>query len=242
MPAQAGIQCLGEMCGAVLGARLRGHDSCAREGRWSRKTADFVPITLSDDCPRAPIRAIWARISKELSMLRRIVTYGPAGGAIAIALLISTMFLPGLNGLWSMAAGYLAMLIGLTAIFLAIKQQRDETQGGVIGFFPALGMGLAISFIAGIVYALGWEIYMAATHDDFGAQYAQMIVAHAKAHHASGAALAKAMAEAADFQRQYANPFYRLSQTFIEIFPVGVLVSLISAALLRNSRFMPARR
>ena len=83
---------------------------------------------------------------------------------------------------------------------------------------------------------------MAAAHYDFGGDYARAMVAHAKAHHLTGAALAKAMAEAADFQRLYANPLYRLSQTFIEIFPVGVLVSLISAALLRNSRFMPARR
>jgi len=30
--------------------------------------------------------------------------------------------------------------------------------------------------------------------------------------------------------------------TFIEIFPVGVLVSLVSAGLLRNSRFLPVRR
>lgn len=175
-------------------------------------------------------------------MLRRIITYGPAGGVIAIVLVISTMFINGLHGVWSMAAGYLAMLIGLSTIFLAIKLQRDETQGGVIGFFPALGMGLAISFIAGIVYALGWEIYMAATHNNFSAEYAHMIIAHAKAAHASGAALARAMAEAADFQRQYADPLYRLRMTFIEIFPVGVLVSLISAALLCNSRFMPARR
>jgi hypothetical protein len=30
--------------------------------------------------------------------------------------------------------------------------------------------------------------------------------------------------------------------TFVEIFPVGVLVSLVSVALLRNPRFLPARR
>jgi hypothetical protein len=44
------------------------------------------------------------------------------------------------------------------------------------------------------------------------------------------------------FKVQYANPMYRLPMTFVEIFPVGVLVSLVSAGLLRNSRFLPFRR
>ena len=44
------------------------------------------------------------------------------------------------------------------------------------------------------------------------------------------------------FKQQYANPLFRLPMTFTEVFPVGVLVSLISAGLLRNSRFLPARR
>jgi len=44
------------------------------------------------------------------------------------------------------------------------------------------------------------------------------------------------------FKTMYANPAYRLPMTFVEIFPVGVLVSLMSAAVLRNSRVLPARR
>ena len=43
------------------------------------------------------------------------------------------------------------------------------------------------------------------------------------------------------FRRQYANPLYRLPMTLSEIFPVGVVVSLVSAAVLRNSRILPAR-
>src|SRR3546814_12654255 len=34
---------------------------------------------------------------------------------------------------------------------------------------------------------------------------------------------------------------FRLPMTFVEIFPVGVLVSLVSAAVLRNPRVLPAR-
>ena len=44
------------------------------------------------------------------------------------------------------------------------------------------------------------------------------------------------------FKTMYANPLLRLPMTFVEIFPVGVLVSLVTAGLLRNSRFLPMRR
>ena len=49
------------------------------------------------------------------------------------------------------------------------------------------------------------------------------------------------IADAAAFQKSYANPLHRFPQTFLEMFPVGVLISLISAGLLRNSRLLPAR-
>ena len=38
------------------------------------------------------------------------------------------------------------------------------------------------------------------------------------------------------------NPLFRMPMTFTEIFPVGVLVSLITAGLLRKSTFLPAKR
>jgi hypothetical protein len=39
----------------------------------------------------------------------------------------------------------------------------------------------------------------------------------------------------------YANLLYRWPITFVEIVPIGVLISLVSARLLRNSRFLPTR-
>jgi hypothetical protein len=53
--------------------------------------------------------------------------------------------------------------------------------------------------------------------------------------------MAAAAANAASFTQMYANPLFRIPMTFLEIFPWGILVSLISAALLKNSRFLPAR-
>jgi hypothetical protein len=172
-------------------------------------------------------------------MLRTILTHGLIGGLIAggILSIIVTNF-EGATGQYGMAIGYLVMLIGLSAIFLAIKRQRDIAGGGVIGFFPALGMGLAISVVAGIVYALCWDV---ALHiigiDAFIDKFAG-----AMTDGKSGAELAKAQAEMASFRTTYHNPLFRLPMTFVEIFPVGVIVSVVSAALLCNSRFMPVVR
>jgi len=176
-------------------------------------------------------------------MLRRILIYGLIAGIIvAIPTVAIPMTVRHISGTLGMAIGYTTMLIAFSTIFLAIKHQRDEVQGGVIRFLPALGMGLGISVIASVIYVLAWEAYMDIAHYDFAASYARMMIAQARAAGASGAALAKAVAQAAEFQRQYADPLFRLPMTFVEIFPVGVLVSLISAGLLCNSRFLPARR
>ena len=45
----------------------------------------------------------------------------------------------------------------------------------------------------------------------------------------------------AEFRASYADPLYRLPMTFAEIFPVGLLISLVSAAALRNPRVLPRR-
>ncbi|MBL6614836.1 MAG: DUF4199 domain-containing protein [Alphaproteobacteria bacterium] len=176
-------------------------------------------------------------------MLRRILIYGLiAGILVGIPTFAVPMTFRHISGSVGMVIGYTSMLIAFSMIFLAIKHQRDEVQGGVIRFLPALGVGLGITVIASVIYVLAWEAYMSMAHYDFGADYARMIVAQAKASGASGPALARAIAQAAEFQRQYADPLFRFPMTFIEIFPVGVLVSLICAGLLCNSRFLPARR
>ena len=69
-----------------------------------------------------------------------------------------------------------------------------------------------------------------------------MLIDEQKAKGVSGDALVKFTAEMEKFKTDYANPLFRLPMTFAEIFPVGLLVSLVSAGLLRNSRFLPARR
>lgn len=165
-----------------------------------------------------------------------------AGAIVGGAMIALVMFFTGSEpGMLGMVLGYLSMLIALTAVFVGVKRHRDEALGGVIAFLPALGMGLAISIVAGLIYVLAWEATLVVTGMDFAGDFARAMIAQARASGAKGAALAKAIADARAFEMQYRDPLIRMPMTFMEIAPVGLLVSLLAAALLRNPRFMPAR-
>lgn len=178
-------------------------------------------------------------------MLANILKPGLIAGAIAGVGLSLTIALAGdaMSPGWiGMAIGYAIMLVALSIVFLAVKRQRDVAGGGVIRFWPAFGMGLAISIVAGLVYVAAWELaQLTLIKGDFAKQYGDALIARQRAAGASAAELAKLTREMAEFAVQYRNPLFRLPMTFVEIFPVGALVSLVSAALLRNPRFMPAR-
>jgi hypothetical protein len=176
-------------------------------------------------------------------MLSTIVRYGLIAGLIVGCALfsISVAFdgMPPLD--YGMALGYLTMLIALSAVFVGIKRHRDRDRGGVIRFWPAFGMGLGISLIAGLFYVLAWEASLTVIDGNFADIFANAMIERQKAKGIDAAALAKLTGEMAQFKVQYANPLFRIPMTFAEIFPVGVLVSLVSAALLRNPRVLPAR-
>lgn len=175
-------------------------------------------------------------------MFRTILIYGTIAGIVvglptfAISVATAGQPLP-----YGMAIGYLTMLVALSAVFVGVKRHRDGPLGGVIGFWPALGLGLAISLVAGLLYVIAWELAVSIIGIDFLDHYTSETLAQQRADGASPAALAKTAAEMAAFKASYASPLVRMPMTLPEILPVGILVSLVSAGLLRNPRFLPGR-
>ncbi len=179
-------------------------------------------------------------------MLRNILIYGVIGGLIvAVPMVVSMTVLMGdAHGPYgsSVFIGYAMMVLALSMVFVGVKQHRDKTLGGVIKFLPAFGMGLAISAIAGAFYCAGWELATAITHLDFIDTYSKAEIGKLEAKGAPPAEIEAMRKMLADYAAMYANPVIRVAMIFfMEFFPVGLIVSLIVAALLRNSRFMPAR-
>jgi len=171
--------------------------------------------------------------------MRYALVYGGLGGAIVIGIMIAT-FAFGLTNLHTLWFGYLVMLVALSMIFVGIKRYRDSECGGVIRFPRAFGLGVGIAAVAGVVYTIGWEFYLAISGWDFMADYSAHTLEQMRASGASAAAIQAEQAEMQQMAEMYANPLYRMPMTFAEIFPVGLVIALVSAALLRNPRLFPA--
>ncbi len=172
-------------------------------------------------------------------MQRIIFTYGAISGLIVILSILAGLIISkGDNTAHTSSVwlGYLIMLIALSLIFVGVKRHRDRNLGGVIRFGTALLTGLGIAAVAGVMYVIVWEVYLAMTDYAFINQYTQGIIEAKRAAGVGGAELEQIIANMEAMKQQYANPVFRIAITFSEIFPVGLLIALISAAILRDRR------
>ena len=173
--------------------------------------------------------------------MKYATVYGGIGGAIPILIISASLAFDVSNHTTSVWFGYLVMLVALSLIFVGVKRYRDVECGGIIRFGRAFGLGLGMAAVAGLVYALGWEIFIAASGYDFIGDYTRTMIEGMRSEGATQAAIDAKVAELGEMAKLYNNPPIRIGMIFAEIFPVGLLVALISAALLRNPKMLPAR-
>lgn len=173
--------------------------------------------------------------------MKYALTYGLLSGFVIIVVMITGLVLSDTKSFFSSEwFGYLVMLVALSFIFVGVKRYRDVERGGVIRFGAAFAMGLAIAAAAGVAYVAVWEVYLAMTDYKFMDDYIAGILRSRQAAGLSAAALAEETVKLEAMRASYDNPLFRIPMTFLEIFPVGLLVALVSAALLRNPKLLPA--
>jgi hypothetical protein len=174
--------------------------------------------------------------------LRYSLIYGGLASAVLAAFIgVTALLHHQVQWVATLTFGYSVMLVAMSFIFVGVKRYRDVEGGGVIKFGRALGLGLLIALIACVAYTLIWELYLAATHYRFMDDYIATTLAKARASGKSAADIVRMTTEFDAMRTMYANPLIRLPMTAMEVAPVGLAVSLFSAALLRNPRLLPAR-
>ncbi len=170
-------------------------------------------------------------------MKKTVLTFGLISGGILSAL-TATMMPLCLNGTIPSdnmeLIGYATMALAFVAVFFGIRSYREQHNGGTITFGKAFKVGLLITLITCAVYVIAWEIVYWGFIPDFGDKFAAITLEKMKAGGATPDAMIKAEAEMARFKVLYRNPFFNVGMTFLEIFPVGLIVTLVSAAILRR--------
>jgi hypothetical protein len=182
---------------------------------------------------------------EEKTMARIVLIFGLISGAIAAALMwimLAAMKSGAIDlehGPWAYVSGYATMIISLSLIFFGIKSYRDNN-GGHISFVKGLQVGILIGLISAVCYAVSWEVYYRTSGGNFMQEYSQKYVDHMKQNGASDAEVAEAQTQMGQMTERYKNFFVRFGMTLMEILPVALLVTLISAGLLRKRDVLPA--
>jgi hypothetical protein len=173
-------------------------------------------------------------------MTKIVLIFGLISGAVAAGLMwIMLAAMKGGAVDHGLLLGYASMVISLSLVFFGVKSFRDNN-GGRITFLKGLQVGILISLICALCYAVSWEAYYRTSGSDFMAQYSAQYIEKMKKDGASDAEIAKTEKEMADMGEMYKNVFVRFGMTLMEIVPVGVIVTLVSAGLLRKRELLPA--
>lgn len=173
-------------------------------------------------------------------MKKIVLIFGAIAGLIEVAMFFITMPLMA-NGTIAFengeVIGYSTMIIALSMIFFGVKSFRDNHNEGKITFGKAFQVGIFIALLAGVIYALGWEAYLATGTgpDQFMEQYTNQYVAQMENEGASRAEIDEMKSEMLSMSEMYKNPVIRFGMTLMEILPVGLVITLITATVVRRS-------
>lgn len=173
-------------------------------------------------------------------MKRIVLTYGLISGAIIAALMVATIpFLDRIGFDYGMVIGYTSMVIAFLLVFFGIRSYRETIGNGEISFGRAFKVGILITLISCICYVVAWEILYFNFLPDFAEKYSSYIIEKERAAGASAEVLAQRAQEMKNMKSLYDNPLINAAITFLEPFPIGLIMTLVSAAILKKRRQVP---
>jgi hypothetical protein len=168
-------------------------------------------------------------------MKKTVLTFGVISGAISSLLMVATVpFAHRIGFAYALTVGYTAIVLSFLLVFFGIRSYRDNVGNGQITFKKAFAVGISITLISCIFYVVTWEILYFNFMHDFMDNYGAHLIEELKASGASPAAVQVQVQHLKKLKEQYENPLFNSLMTFIEPFPVGLAITLLSAVVLRK--------
>ena len=168
-------------------------------------------------------------------MKKIVLTFGLISGVVLCGLMLLTVaFVERIGFDRGVIVGYTTMVLAFLFVFFGIRSYRENVGGGAISFGRAFTVGILIMLITCVMYVVTWQFEYRTFFPDFMDKYAAHVIEKARAEGASAEEITRQTEELKSFKEMYANPFYNVLFTIMEPLPVGLVMTLISAAILRR--------
>jgi hypothetical protein len=168
-------------------------------------------------------------------MKKIVLTFGLISGLIMSVLMGGSLLLAEkIGSRHSLLLGYTIMVASFLLIYFGIRSYRDNTLAGQISFGRAFACGLLITLISSVCYVVMWEILYFNFMPHFMDSYFAAQIHKVQSAGLDAAATAARVAAIQHSQQLYQNPLVNMAYTIMEPLPVGLLITLVSAALLRR--------
>lgn len=125
--------------------------------------------------------------------------------------------------------GYTVMVVTFSIIYFGIRNYRDNYLDRFISFGKAFKIGAFIALTAATLYVIVSLFYYYLFVPDFMDVYTDYILKNT-----AEADVPAKTEEMANFKEMYKNPFFVILFTYAEVLPIGLIVALISALLLKK--------
>lgn len=166
---------------------------------------------------------------------KTVLTFGLLSGLLSVAMMWATVpFIDTIGFERGAIVGYTAIVVSFLFVFFGVRAYRQSLDGAPFTFGNAFGVGILITLISCAFYVASWMVMSNTVMPDFADRYSAQILNQLQASGATQAAIDAKASELAEFRTMYANPLLMAAFTFLEPFPVGLLMTLVSAAALRR--------
>jgi hypothetical protein len=175
-------------------------------------------------------------------MKKTVLTFGLISGGISAVMMVATIpFADRMVFDKAEILGYTMIVLSALLVFFGVRSYRESASGGRLTFGRGFAVGILITLLSNLCYVATWEVVYFKFMPDFADKYAAYTIERAKSFGASQEKIEKTTREAKQFKESYKNPAVNVALTFGEVFPIGLGVTLLSAAILRKkSASVPA--
>jgi uncharacterized protein DUF4199 len=168
-------------------------------------------------------------------MKKIVLTFGFLSGALSSIMMLATVPLLDRIGFdHGVVIGYTAMVVSFLFVFFGVRAYREQSAGGTLTFGRAFTVGLLITLISCVCYVVTWEIIYFKLWPGFADKYSAYAIEKARAAGKSQQAIDETARQMQMFKQLYDRPLINAAFSFVEPLPIGLLVTLVSAAVLRR--------